>query len=108
MKSIKACHVMSRRANGSHLTWNDLLKSGISCSEKRVTWLIKDAGICGVVRRKHRQIPLFTNAASYLENLLGRNFWAETLNRKWVTDITYVPIYQGWLYLSVVLCSLEI
>ena len=103
MKSITACHVMSRGTYGSHRTWDELHKSGIACSEKRVARLMKDAGICGVVRRKHRQTPLDVHAASYPENLLARNFKAEAANRKWVTDITYIPTDQGWLYLSVVM-----
>ena len=64
---------------------------------------MKDAGIYGVVRRKHRQTPLDTNAASYPDNLLARCFSAEAANLKWVTDITYIRTYEGWLYLAVVL-----
>ena len=64
---------------------------------------MKDAGICGVVRRKHRQTPLDTNAASYPKNLIARDFSAEAANLKWVTDITYIPTDQGWLYMSVVM-----
>ena len=63
---------------------------------------MKETGICGVVRRKHRQTPLNTDAASYPEILLARNFKAVAANLKWVTDITYVPTEQGWLDVSVV------
>ena len=63
---------------------------------------MKETGICGVVRRKHGQIPLDTHAASYPENLLARNFKADAASLKWVTDITYVPTEQGWLDVSVV------
>ena len=103
VKLIKKCHVMSRGTYGSHRTWNELHKSGIPCSEKRIARLMKDAGICGVVRRKHRQTPLDTNAASYPKNLIARDFSAEAANLKWVTDITYIPTDQGWLYMSVVM-----
>ena len=65
--------------------------------------LMKDAGICGVVRRTHRQTPQDTHAASYAENPLTRNFKAEAANLKWVTDITYIPTEQRWLYVSVVM-----
>jgi len=37
------------------------------------------------------------------ENKLDRNFTAEAPNRKWVTDITYLPTPTGWVYLAVVL-----
>ena len=103
LKDIKKCHLMSDGTYGSHRTWDELHKSGISCSEKRVARLMKDAGICGVVRRKHRQTPLDTNAASYPDNLLARYFSAEAANLKWVTDITYIRTLEGWLYLAVVI-----
>jgi putative transposase len=36
-------------------------------------------------------------------NKLDRDFTAEAPNRKWVTDITYLPTAAGWIYLAVVL-----
>ncbi len=36
------------------------------------------------------------------ENLLNRDFQASHPNQKWVTDITYVAIQQGWTYLSTI------
>ena len=36
-------------------------------------------------------------------NTLAQDFTAETPDRKWVTDITYLPTEQGWVYLAVVL-----
>jgi putative transposase len=36
-------------------------------------------------------------------NTLDQDFTAEAPNRKWVTDITYLPTEQGWVYLAVVL-----
>ena len=36
-------------------------------------------------------------------NVLERDFTAAAPNRKWVTDITYLPTATGWVYLAVVL-----
>jgi len=36
-------------------------------------------------------------------NLLDQDFQADEPNRKWVTDITYLPTSQGWVYLAVVM-----
>jgi putative transposase len=36
-------------------------------------------------------------------NKLDRDFTAPAPNRKWVTDITYLPTAEGWVYLAVVL-----
>jgi putative transposase len=37
------------------------------------------------------------------ENLLDRKFTATKPNQKWVTDITYLPTAEGWVYLAMVL-----
>lgn len=37
------------------------------------------------------------------ENKLAQDFTAEAPNRKWVTDITYLPTAAGWVYLAVVI-----
>jgi len=37
------------------------------------------------------------------KNVLDRNFTAEVPNRKWVTDLTYLPTAAGWVYLALVL-----
>lgn len=37
------------------------------------------------------------------ENILNQDFSADAPNRKWVTDITYLPTRSGWVYLAVVL-----
>jgi len=34
---------------------------------------------------------------------VDRDFTAEAPNRKWVTDITYLPTAEGWVYLAVVI-----
>ena len=36
-------------------------------------------------------------------NTLDRDFTATAPNRKWVTDITYLPTSKGWVYLAVVM-----
>ncbi|UBV45429.1 DDE-type integrase/transposase/recombinase (plasmid) [Deinococcus taeanensis] len=40
---------------------------------------------------------------SVAENILAREFTADGPNQKWVTDITYVPTREGWLYLATVM-----
>lgn len=41
--------------------------------------------------------------AVLIPNVLQRRFMVSRANRAWVTDITYVRTWQGWLYLAVVL-----
>ena len=63
----------------------------------------------GLVARTSRRFRVTTDSAHALAiapNLLGRRFspsFAESPNRVWASDITYIPTREGWLYLSVVL-----
>ena len=41
-------------------------------------------------------------------NVLNQSFKADAPNRKWVTDITYLPTADGWVYLTVVLVSFPV
>lgn len=41
--------------------------------------------------------------ARLIPNLVKRNFDVSTPNRVWVTDITYIRTWEGWLYLAVVM-----
>ena len=38
-----------------------------------------------------------------IPNLLQRQFTVTRPNKAWVTDITYIRTWQGWLYLAVVM-----
>lgn len=37
------------------------------------------------------------------ENHLSRQFHAVSANQRWVSDITYIPTVEGWLYLAVIM-----
>ena len=58
-----------------------------------------------VAKRKHRRVSTTKRDETHpvAPNLLNREFTALALNKKWVTDITYIPTKQGWLYLAVML-----
>jgi len=63
-----------------------------------------DEGLCSVTVKRHR--PQKTEKKSYeqpTKNILNRDFIAHNPNEKWVSDITYIPTQEGWLYLAVVL-----
>ena len=60
----------------------------------------------GVQARRRRLYKMTTNSKHnypVAPNLLDRQFIAEHPNQKWLTDITYVPTREGWLYLAAVL-----
>jgi putative transposase len=76
---------------------------GIHVGRKRVARLLRKLGLEGVSRRRRRRrsaaLPAEAQAAP---DLVRRDFAAEGPNELWFADITYVPTWQGWLYLAAV------
>ena len=80
----------------------DLREAGEHCSRHRVRRLMKAEGLRAQVgyggTPRHRGGPI-----GLVENVLNRDFAPETPNQVWVTDITYIRTYEGWLFLAVVM-----
>jgi len=97
---IEQVFVASRRTYGSHRVWLALGEQDIRTSRKRVERLMRQRGLRSIRARK-RCIGL-TKAgqnAYFAPNLLNQDFEATCKNEKWVTDTTYIPTCEGWLYL---------
>ncbi len=67
---------------------------------KTILRVMQKYSLLSVVRR--RRYCNYSQALHRYENLLNRNFHAGRPNQKWVTDISYIPTSQGFLYLSVI------
>lgn len=77
-----------------------LRKDGFLINHKRVYRLMKELRIQSVIRKKRR---FFGKRSSIVHpNRLDRKFSAEAPNKKWVTDITYLPFRGQFLYLSAI------
>jgi putative transposase len=100
---IQVIHAESRKTYGSPRVHRELRGQGTSISRKRVERLMREAGI--QVKPKARFV-VTTDSAHDLPvapNLLEQDFTATAPDRRWVTDITYVPTDEGWLYVSAIL-----
>jgi putative transposase len=88
---------------GSPRLHAQLRDQGRRIARKRVARLMQEAGLCA--KRKRRRVLTTRRDPSHpvAPNLLNREFTATEPNSKWVTDITYIPTMQGWLYLAVIL-----
>ena len=67
---------------------------------KTMLRIMRKYGLLSEIRRKRWQGC--GQSIHRYENKLNRNFKADEPNRKWATDITYIPSRQGFLYLSVI------
>ena len=69
----------------------------------RVARLMRQYGIRSNRKRRRKSTTRVTKILPDVGNLLGRQFTTEQPNKAWVSDISYVPTGEGWLYLAVVL-----
>lgn len=102
-QQIKAVYDESNGSYGSPRIYQALEKQGVRCSENRVARLMRLRGL-----KAHQAQRLFTTTRRNAQdpvapNLLDRDFEAERPDQKWLTDITYIPTQEGWLYLAAVL-----
>lgn len=102
---IKTIHKKSRYSYGAPKMTKALQKKGYEVNHKRVARLMKETGIQGRKRKSYR--PKTTD--SNHDNPIAPNLLEEIkdqVNRPdkvWVSDITYIPTREGWLYLASVM-----
>lgn len=80
----------------------DLRYLGETCGRNRVARLMNLAGLKAQVGYKK---PRYKGGriAVLAGNHLQQDFDAQHPNQVWVTDMTYIGTYEGWLYLAVVI-----
>jgi len=100
---VEAIHARSRGTYGAPRIHAELRDEGERVGRKRVARLMKVKGLVGVSRRKGCRTTSRDEAARPAPDLVGRAFTADAPNRLWVADITYVPTWEGFLYLAVIL-----
>lgn len=99
LEKIKAIHKRSHGIYGYPRITKELQSDGAP-SKNRVYRLMKKNGIKSKTVRKYKATTNSNHNLPVAENLLNREFTAEMPNQKWVSDITYIPTDEGWLYLA--------
>ena len=100
---IKHSWLESGSVYGHRKITSDLRELGETCSRHRVARLMKNEGLRAMVGYGRRPRPLSGPVGSVAKNVLARGFKESEPNRAWVTDITYIRTYDGFMYLAVVL-----
>jgi putative transposase len=103
LMAIRVAHQKSRKTYGSPRIHAELNDNGQACSRHRVARLMRQHGIVSKHKRKFRVTTNSSHSYPVAENLLRRKFAVEKLGLCWVSDITYIPTREGWLYLAVTL-----
>lgn len=102
LKLIRASFIASHGIYGAPRVLQDLRERGETCSKHRVARLMRENGLRALHGYRIRHIPV-TKPPALIPNLLQRQFSVSRKNETWVTDITYIRTWQGWLYLAVVM-----
>jgi transposase InsO family protein len=100
-RCIKDAHAQSRKTYGSPRVAKELRKKGVRCSRKRVARIMRQNGLQGVQKARFR--PRTTDSRHDLPispNRLADLPEVSQLNQVWVSDITYIPTLEGWMYLA--------
>ena len=64
---------------------------------------MRDRGLAARCRRRFRTTTDSRHRFPVAPNVLARQFDRAAPDQAWVTDITYIPTGEGWLYLAVIL-----
>ena len=98
---IKSIFAASRETYGSPRIHAELKALGHAISEKRVARIMRDGALVALPGRVWRCVTTETDPANAVANNgLNRDSAASSVNEKWVTDVTFVPTDEGWLYLA--------
>jgi putative transposase len=97
---IKAAHQRTRETYGAERLQGDLADNGVSATVHRIKRLRKKLGIRCKQKRKFKITTDSSHHSPVAPNLLEQKFTATAPNQIWVSDITYIPTDEGWLYLA--------
>ena len=99
---IKQFYLASGGTYGSPWIHRDLREAGEVCSVHRVAKIMRKNRLRAQIGYKRRYFK-GGKTANVADNLLKRDFDPEAPNTRWVSDITYVRTYEGFLYVATVL-----
>lgn len=81
----------------------ELNEMGIPCSVNHVAQLLAESGLRARNGKDYKYFPSVQAINHVSDNVLARRFTANRPNEKWVSDITYIKVERGFVYLAVVM-----
>ena len=97
---IRAAHKRTRQTYGAERLQQDLAEHGIQVGICRIKRIRKKFGIRCKQKRKFKATTDSKHTLAVAENILGQQFEVVAPSKVWVSDITYVPTEEGWLYVA--------
>jgi transposase InsO family protein len=104
LEKIIAVHGDSKGTYGAPRVHQELLARHVACSRRKVTRLMRGAGLEGRCKKRWRTTTVADPEAEAARDLIGRHFGPCTeIDRRYVGDITYMRTWEGWAYLATVI-----
>lgn len=101
---IAEVHAESKGTYGSPRVHKELVRRGVACGRRRVTRLMRRAGLEGRCKKRWRKTTIPDPDAERAKDLIQRHFGPCTeIDRRFVGDITYIATWEGWAYLATVI-----
>jgi putative transposase len=103
-QAVCQSHQNSHGIYGYRKVHEDLEKDfHIACCEETVRNVMAELELSGKQKRRFIKTTDSRHDQPIAENLLNRDFTATAPDQKWVADMTYIRLTEGWLYLAVIL-----
>ena len=102
LELIRASYAASSGVYGSPRVFLDLREAGETCGRNRIARIMRVNNIKALRGYKAPRI-IHGRPSLITPNKLERAFTIDYPDHAWVTDITYIRTWQGWLYLAVVM-----
>lgn len=102
-KAVLRTHLEFQQRYGSVKIAKTLNKHGITVSERTVSRIMTKNKWKSCTVKKYKATTNSNHKNPVSENVLNRRFNVSQPNQSWVTDITYIPTNEGWLYLASVM-----
>lgn len=101
LEEIIQIHESSRGTYGSKKISHEInRRTDRAVNHKRIERIMRENGIQSKTRRKYKATTNSRHSLPVAENILNRDFAADRPGEKMVSDITYIPTEEGWLYLA--------
>ena len=103
-EKIRAIHAESKGTYGSPRVHHELAHRQVVCGRRRVTRLMRVAGLEGRCKKRWRKTTVADPDAEAAKDLIQRQFGpGDKIDRRYVGDITYIATWEGWAYLATVI-----
>ena len=97
---IQSAHQRTRGTYGAVRLQRDLAGYGVFIGIDRIKRIRRTLGIRCEQKRKFKATTHSNHTLPIAPNLLARDFIVSAPNRAWISDITFIPTNEGWLYLA--------